>query len=154
MKQRIKIPNFDFPIAVNLGCGPKSLNGYIGLDIVAHGQEIVWDILNGIPLPNNTVREFISYHFVEHFTFPEFATICEEMWRVGINKCKIHMHVPLRSSERAYRPSHKSFWDSLVVRGYFDGFVDEKHNRTNQFTVLSTKNKPNGMLSFIVQVNK
>lgn len=155
---RRKLPMFNYieeeSYKINLGCGPKSIEGYLGLDIKDYGQDIVWNVLEGIPLADNCVEEFISYHFIEHFTFPEFALICEEMWRVGKNECKIHMHVPLKSSERAYRPPHVSFWDSQVVRGYFDGFVDRKHNQTNQFTVLSTKEKPNGMLSFIVQVNK
>ncbi len=151
---RRTLPKLNFPIKINLGCGLKVIEGYVGLDVNRYGQEIVWDIMQGIPLPDNCVTEFINYHFIEHFTFPELALIFEEIWRTGINGCKIHSHVPLRSSERAYRPPHKSFWDGLVVRGYFDGFVDNKHNQTNQFTVLSTKEKPNGMLSFIVQVNK
>ena len=154
IKPRKKLSQFDFPIKINLGCGPKSIEGYIGLDMKNSGQEIVWDIMHGIPLPDNSVTEFVSHHFIEHFTFPELALIFEEIWRTGIDKCKIYSYVPCKSSERAYRPPHKSFWDSKVVRGYFVGFVDEKHNPTNQFTILSTAEKPDGMLSFVMQVNK
>ena len=154
-KRRLPTLNYTLsPFKVNLGCGTKPLEGYIGMDIVDFGQEFVWNILEGIPLADSSVSEFKSHHFVGHFTFLEFGLICEEMWRVGIDKCIIHMHVPLRTCARAYRPTHTSFWDKLVVEGFFIGFVDEKHNRTNQFTVLSAIEKDDGMLSFRVQVNK
>lgn len=67
------------PVRLNVGCGDKKIPGYIGIDVVDRGQEIVADIRH-IPLPDNYADELLSVHVVEHLFFWEAKDVIEE-WR-------------------------------------------------------------------------
>jgi len=63
--RRVKIKNFK-DIYLDLGCGDKKhrrpIKGKnnVGLDIIDYGQEIVWDVKDGIPLPDNSCEYIIA----------------------------------------------------------------------------------------------
>lgn len=68
-------------VKLNIGCGDKKVPGYIGIDIVDRGQEIVADIRN-IPLPDNHADEILSVHVIEHVYQWEAAPLLTEWLRI------------------------------------------------------------------------
>ena len=68
-------------IKLNIGCGDKRIPGYIGIDVVDRGQEIVSDIRH-IPLPDNHADEILSVHVVEHFYRWEVSDLLKEWIRI------------------------------------------------------------------------
>lgn len=69
------------PVRLNVGCGDKKIPGYIGIDVVDRGQEIISDIRH-IPLPDNHADEILSVHVVEHFFKWEAADLLNEWLRI------------------------------------------------------------------------
>lgn len=69
------------PVRLNIGCGDKKIPGYIGIDVVDRGQEIVSDIRH-IPLPDNHADEILSVHVIEHFYSWEAPDLLKEWMRV------------------------------------------------------------------------
>ena len=68
-------------VRINVGCGDKRIPGYIGIDVVDRGQEIVSDIRH-IPLPDNYADEILSVHVVEHFFSWEAKDLLKEWLRI------------------------------------------------------------------------
>lgn len=68
-------------IRLNIGCGDKKVPGYIGIDIVDRGQEIIADIRN-IPLLDNYADEILSVHVIEHVYQWEAAPLLKEWLRI------------------------------------------------------------------------
>jgi predicted SAM-dependent methyltransferase len=52
---------------LNVGCGPKLLNGFANLDYLwVPGIDLCWDITKGIPLPDHSLQGIFSEHCLEH----------------------------------------------------------------------------------------
>ena len=96
---------------IDLGCGKAVLPGYIGIDIQDHGQDIVWDVRNGIPLPDRSVTHLHSCHFIEHLTNEEACTVFREMLRVCVAGGKVSLRCPHAKSIEARYLSHFSQWE-------------------------------------------
>lgn len=67
---------------LNLGCGFRTLEGYINLDIVdVPGVDVVWDI-NKLPLPfeDNSFEEIICDDLLEHIF--DYIPILTELHRI------------------------------------------------------------------------
>jgi len=108
----MRIPKLDFPIKLELGGKGSDL----GIDIKDYGQEIVWDLRNGIPLPDKSVTEVYSSHFLEHLDNSEITELIREIHRVleqgGIFESKL----PHSDSLAAFYPNHNSFWNEERVK--------------------------------------
>ena len=102
-------------IKLDLGCGAKCKEGFVGLDIRDYGQEIVWDAENGIPLPDCSVCEIVSSHFMEHVRRERVLYLISEIWRVCANAANVNIEVPHSDSQEAHYPTHKSYWNEAVV---------------------------------------
>jgi predicted SAM-dependent methyltransferase len=70
-------------LLINIGCGPKSLRGWINLDS-ARGDEIdvVWDLRRGLPFPNESATAIFGEHVIEHVPRPDAETLLLECRRV------------------------------------------------------------------------
>lgn len=96
---RINVKNHE-NIWLDLGCGdinhrrPEQGKNNIGMDIIDYGQEIVGNVKNGIPLPDNSCEHIVASHFMEHFTKREFLEIMNECWRVLQPAGEIYVIVP------------------------------------------------------------
>jgi len=77
-----KFPQYKGKIMLNLGCGGQKLDGYIGIDKRDVGQDMIWDITDGLPFPDNSVDEVYSCHFVEHLTDEQSIELFFEIYRV------------------------------------------------------------------------
>lgn len=136
MKRRFKL---DIPTLrrykLNLGCGLRKLDGVIGIDIKDYGQEIIWDVREGIPMEDNSVEEIFIYHFMEHLTCLEVYNLFIELHRICVKGTIINIHVPPCEGPRGYSPTHLSFWDESRLKGFFDNFPDECNKRIKMFEI-------------------
>ena len=110
-----KFPNYKGKIMLNLGCGGQRIDGYIGIDMRDCGQEMIWDIRDGIPFPDNSVDEIYSCHFVEHLTDDESIDLFKEIYRVLKIKGQTHHRCPHQLHPTAYYWGHKTFWNESRV---------------------------------------
>ena len=106
----------DKHIKLNIGCGKDKYKGFIGIDIRDCGQEIIWDVRDGIPFPNESVEFIFSSHVMEHFDNEESEEVLREIYRVlekgGIFQCII----PHALDPTAFYFDHKTFWNEERVQ--------------------------------------
>lgn len=135
MKKKITLDKLN-NIKLSIGCGLKDeeldyapvpkLEEFIGIDLIDFGQEIVWDIRDGIPLPDNSCSYIWASHIFEHFDTDEIIKIMNECWRVLNTEGVLEIRSPDISSSSAYFPQHKSqlhkdyftFFTSAFVKVY------------------------------------
>ncbi len=116
--------NYTLPIiGIDLGCGflrYKEKDGYIGIDIIDYGQEIVWDVTQGIPLPDNSVPQVFTCHFMEHVKWEDTFEIFRELWRVCVNGAEIFIRMPYPDPSNlwALYASHMGVWDDQVMEHF------------------------------------
>lgn len=71
------------PIRLDLGCGKKPMEGFIGVDSIDFGQPHVLDLrFTPWPWQNDSVDEVRSSHFVEHLTGAERISFFNELYRI------------------------------------------------------------------------
>lgn len=132
-------------ITVDLGCGPNKKPGMIGIDILPlQGVDIVTNMETGLTeLPDNSVDEYITSHFLEHVV--NFELLMSEIYRTlkpgGIAKITVpHFSNPYYYSDY----THKRFF-GLYSFDYFStnptGYkrTIPMYNRNVSFTVISRK---------------
>ncbi|MHB1340367.1 MAG: class I SAM-dependent methyltransferase [Coriobacteriia bacterium] len=118
----------DKPLMVDLGCGRKKPEGFIGIDVVdLPGVDIVADIgQTGIPLPNDSADVVRAYDFLEHVEDKMF--LMNEIYRVLKPGGIADIFVPSTDGRGAFQdPTHVSFWNEnsfyyYTVGGYRDEF--------------------------------
>jgi len=101
---------------LNLGCGRTHLDGYINLDKVDYGQEVIRDVLRGLPFSDEVFEEVRAYHFMEHIPCGEdLFFLMEEVFRVLKSGVRFNIVVPHTSFYEAFYPDHKSYWNEKMV---------------------------------------
>ena len=102
-------------VRLNIGCGKKHEKGFINLDLRDLGQDIVWDVREGIPFPDNSVDLIWSQHVMEHFNESESQAVIREMYRV-LKPGGIMVHTtPHASDPTSCYFDHKTFWNEARV---------------------------------------
>ena len=112
----------EFPTKLELGCGEKRNPECIGLDMVDFGQEIVWNIDNGIPLPDNSISYVYSSHFVEHLDERQIENLFLELVRVCQNGAIFESRCPSDRTILRYYTNHFSQWNEDRVKGICQGW--------------------------------
>ena len=145
-----RVPKFEFPINLDLGCGGEGhkKSGFIGLDINDYGQEIVWDLESGIPLPDNSCNTINASQIFEHVE--DLIGIMNECHRVLIPEGILALDVPEKGHEKAYIPSHirrfdKYSFDFFQYEDYakeYGGSLWELVNLTDDKFILFVRLKP------------
>ncbi len=111
MKRRLPIIKLRGKIRLNIGCGYKEEEGFIGIDKADCEQEILWDVRDGIPFPDNSVDTIWSQHVMEHLTNEEALDVLKEMYRVlKIGGTTVNT-MPHASDPTSCYFDHKSFWN-------------------------------------------
>jgi len=122
---------------LDLGCGTNKKEGHFGIDISpVKGVDLVYDLSNGIPFPNNSIDKIFTKHFLEHID--NLLYLIEEMFRVLKLGGIAEIIVPHWSWYGSYTFMHKRFFHS------FDFYFLEPGNLSNYYTkakfrVLSVK---------------
>ena len=110
-----KFPAYKTPLKLNLSCANKTLKGYLNIDIRDCGQEMVWDIRDGLPFPDSSVEEVFISHTLEHLDDDDSIETLREMLRVLKPKGKAIVRVPHVISPTAFYVGHKTFWNESKV---------------------------------------
>ena len=131
-----KLPNIKVN-KLNVGCGNKKEPGYIGIDVRDCGQEIVWDVRKGIPLPDNSVELIWSSHVLEHFDNNECEELFREFYRILKPGGKIQSIVPHALDPTAFYFDHITFWNEERIETLpgvpgLEGFEVIKNIMTNK----------------------
>lgn len=80
------------------------------------GQEIVRDVLKGLPFDSNKFDEVYTHHFLEHIaTGEDLFFVISEVYRVLKPRGKLIAVVPHKDSMGAFYPNHKSYWSESFV---------------------------------------
>lgn len=68
---------------LDLGCGPCPKPGFINLDYRWRpGVDVVWDVLEPLPFPDNRFEGVFTEHCLEHFDLAQLEKVLREIWRV------------------------------------------------------------------------
>ena len=77
----------NLPLKVNVGCGNEPFQGWINLDLSSDTRaDILWDVTDGLPVPENSCAFIYSEHFLEHIPVQEgvrFLTDCRRSLQPG-----------------------------------------------------------------------
>jgi predicted SAM-dependent methyltransferase len=102
-------------VKINLGCGYLIEKDAIGIDLRDCGQDLIWDIRDGIPFADESVDLVCSSHFLEHLDGDESMDLFREIYRV-LKPGGITEHIlPHATDPTAYYFGHKSFWNEERV---------------------------------------
>ena len=95
------------PKILDIGCGTRK-RGNIGLDLYPfEGTDIVWNIAEGLPFPDDVLDGIYIYHVLEHVPHGSFEAVLEEMWRCCRSGAWIKIKVPHFSGGTAFSdPTH------------------------------------------------
>jgi len=111
---------------LNLGCGNKKIQGYIGVDLIKSDASDVVHNLNKFPYPfeKNSVDEIILDNVLEHLD--NVIGVMDEIYRISKNGAKVKIYVPYAKSDGAFKdPTHKNFFTEKSFQ-YFQ--LDYKYN--------------------------
>lgn len=106
-------------VRIELGCGPHKIPGYLGIDsLPLEGVDHVANLENGLHfLPDNSVDEMTSSHFLEHIE--NFEGLMREIHRVLKPSGTKRIVVPHFSNPWYYSDhTHKKFF-GLYTFDYF-----------------------------------
>lgn len=106
---------------VDIGCGTRKKEGYIGIDIHGYeGVDIVQDLrMTKLPFEDKSVEKVYSSHFNEHLTFEENIFLFNEVYRILRVDGIFEVIVPHGMSYAGMADlSHKTFWTEDTF-GYF-----------------------------------
>lgn len=101
-------------LKLDIGCGDaqtRQKDGYIGIDIYDFGQEIVWDIEDGIPFADNSVSKIYTEHVLEHIN--DLPKVLNEFHRILKPEGEMHVIVPHVEHKGAYAPTHCRFFNEF-----------------------------------------
>jgi len=106
---------------LDLGCGKTKYPKSIGIDINKKSDaDIIFNIEEGIPFPNNQFDLVYSSHVLEHINPKKLVFVLEELWRVTKPTGQIIINVPHFSGVGAFtNPSHLRFGFSSQTFAYF-----------------------------------
>lgn len=68
-------------LKVNLGCGPRPIQGWQNLDILEHPEIIKHDLTTPLPYENNSVDLIYSEHFFEHLDEVDGFTLLQDCYK-------------------------------------------------------------------------
>jgi hypothetical protein len=132
-------------IKLDLGCGSKKREGFVGCDQYAmEGVDHVFNIGYDIwPFEDNSVDEAHASHFIEHLNTKERVHFFNELYRVMDNGAKATIITPHWASNRAYGdmthqwPPVAEMFFYYLKQEWRDSqapHTDKKWNKTNGFS--------------------
>lgn len=109
---------------LNIGCGKKLLEGYVNLDVVDYGGNLIHD-LNSFPYPfdANTFDEILASHILEHLN--NFNQVINELYRISKPGGIIRVFAPFFLNTKYFGdPDHKIPFSIRTFDNY--EFIDNK----------------------------
>ena len=126
---------------LNIGCGQQRDEGWIGLDKADYGQDIVRDLLKGLPFCDNSVKEIYADSVLEHILGnDDFIFVMNECLRVLIPQGKMYVRVPhWQGRSRHKDPTHCRDFDEMTFK-YLDKTSRWEYGFDKRGKVDKTKN--------------
>ena len=109
--------DYSKPVRLDIACGDdmsRRNQGFIGVDILDLGQEVVWDIEQGLPFADNSVDEIFSSHTLEHLDNP--LSVLNEFHRILKPEGFAHIIVPSVDHLGAFLLSHNRFFNETTFK--------------------------------------
>jgi len=115
-------------LMVDIGGGLNPYPGYLAIDL-RKDADIVCDLNNGIPLPDNSVGVLNASHIIEHLH--DKTKIMAEIYRVLAPGGWAFIEVPSTDGRGAFQdPTHVSYWNEnsflYYTDAYLANFIDNK----------------------------
>jgi len=155
VKAASEMPNWeqyvknDAPIGsmYDLGSGNSKPDGFIGIDKNNFdGVDIIADLDQGLPLPDNCAAVIRANHFIEHMS--DVEQILTDIYRVLMPEGIVIITVPSMDSEGAVaHPGHKSFFNPSSFEFWTNPDLTEDRPIYEKLYV-NKRTEPNG-LSYI-----
>jgi methyltransferase family protein len=102
-KKALKVVIPSAPTKLDLGCGTRKKDGFIGVDRRKFDNvDVVADLKDKWPWKDDTVEEVHMSHVLEHFTGLERVHIMNELYRILQKGAKALIITPHWCSNRAY----------------------------------------------------
>jgi predicted SAM-dependent methyltransferase len=79
---------------LHLGCGWNHLEGWINVDLVGCGADVVWDIRRRLPFPEGSVEAVFLEHVLEHMPYSQCLAVLENARRVLATGGVLRVGVP------------------------------------------------------------
>jgi predicted O-linked N-acetylglucosamine transferase (SPINDLY family)/cephalosporin hydroxylase len=128
-------------LRVDLGCGDRKPDNFVGVDVCPGvGVDIVADLNQRFPFPDNSVDELRAYDTIEHLV--DRIHTMNEIWRVCKPGAKVDILVPSTDGRGAFQdPTHVSFWNINSFLYYcvdFPNYIDlcKKYGFKGAFKVV------------------
>lgn len=130
---RNHIPHLQFPIKLDLGAGAFPKEGFVRLDFdPCNGQtDIVWDVTGGIPLPDGSVCELFSSHFLEHLVETDAHLVLQDVFRICTPGAAVTIKLPHGATVEGHLPCHYSRWTEETLRAVAQWFPNPGHPEYN-----------------------
>lgn len=143
-------------IFIEIGAGnKKGKDGWTTID-VTENCDIFWDLRNGIPFPDESIKKIYSSHFFEHLSFKEGQLFLDECRRVlaprgtfsiCVPNAKLYIELYLNpdsiSKERflGYKPADNKTTaiDFINYAAYMDGQHKYMFDQENLLHILESK---------------
>ena len=138
-----------------LGCGRTKTEGYIGIDrFPLPGVDMVADLDQGIPMPDDSVDVVFACHSLEHFS--NLYQIMSEIYRVCKNGAIVHILSPYyNTATNLANLYHKQVFNEDTFRFFgtdaVNPFIDEEQWYCPHAVAwgLENSDNSNGTLNFI-----
>jgi ubiquinone/menaquinone biosynthesis C-methylase UbiE len=124
---------------LDIGCGNRKKDGYIGVDIVkTPSVDIVCDIRQGLPMiENNSVDEIYCSHILEHIA--NLEEVMKEFHRILKSSGSLIIRVPHCFSPSAFGdPTHCRYFTYETFKNY-DKNHTKSYYRDFHFNFISSK---------------
>jgi Predicted O-linked N-acetylglucosamine transferase, SPINDLY family len=114
-------------LRVDIGCGDRKPDNFVGVDVCPGlGVDIVADLNQRFPFPDNSVDELRAYDTIEHLV--DRIHTMNEIWRICKDGAKVDILVPSTDGRGAFQdPTHVSFWNINSFLYYcidFPNYID------------------------------
>lgn len=129
-----KFPKYKEPIQLNIGCGNDNKKGYINIDNRDLGYNMVWDIIEGIPFPDESVTNIYSSHFIEHLDDKESQDFIREGLRVLKKGGFLCIRCPHATTVGAILWGHKTFWNQDKIEA-----LEKMDEPVGKFIIVENK---------------
>lgn len=125
-------------LKLNLGSGKKIMDGYVNIDILNCGQEVIRDLENQcLPFDSDSVDEIEADSFLEHVHNIWF--ILDECWRVLKKDGTIRIIVPCGLN---IAPDHYRYFNHKFFNHYMTEGPKEYSFSKNKWKLLEYKETP------------
>jgi predicted SAM-dependent methyltransferase len=121
---------------LDLGCGRNTNESFVNMDFLWHPEvDLCWDVLQGLPFQDASLRGIFSEHFLEHFDIMEVESILKECRRVLAPGGVLRLVVP--DAERYLRTYCLQVSGSLNARFPFQ----ERESMDGDFAAMLSVNR-------------